>query len=179
MQNINKKNSEEYIVDRKVESVKTFNMKKAVDKGSKWIFLLSALIAVFSLLLIMGFVFYKGLRPFFAEGYSFIDFIIGTDWYPSSSKFGILPMIIATILGTISAIGALIYMVFIFFKTIINGVDVPGYASLICIMLLLGGIQLISLGIIGEYLGRIFNESKQRPLYLVNEYNGKKETNED
>ena len=42
MQNINKKNSEEYIVDRKVESVKTFNMKKAVDKGSKWIFLLSA-----------------------------------------------------------------------------------------------------------------------------------------
>ena len=52
----------------------------------------------------MGFVFYKGLRPFFAEGYSFIDFIIGTDWYPSSSKFGILPMIIATILGTIGAL---------------------------------------------------------------------------
>ena len=97
MQNINKKNSEEYIVDRKVESVKTFNMKKAVDKGSKWIFLLSALIAVFSLLLIMGFVFYKGLRPFFAEGYSFVGFITGIDWYPSSSKFGILPMIIATI----------------------------------------------------------------------------------
>ena len=83
MQNINKKNSEEYIVDRKVESVKTFNMKKAVDKGSKWIFLLSALIAVFSLLLIMGFVFYKGLRPFFAEGYSFVGFITGIDWYPS------------------------------------------------------------------------------------------------
>ena len=104
MQNINKKNSEEYIVDRKVESVKTFNMKKAVDKGSKWIFLLSALIAVFSLLLIMGFVFYKGLRPFFAEGYSFVGFITGIDWYPSSSKFGILPMIIATILGTIGAL---------------------------------------------------------------------------
>ena len=103
MQNINNKNSEEYMADEKVKSVKTFNMKKAVDKGSKWIFLLSALIAVFSLLLIMGFVFYKGLRPFFAEGYSFVDFIIGTDWYPSSSKFGILPMIIATILGTIGA----------------------------------------------------------------------------
>ena len=79
-------------------------MKKAVDKGSKWIFLLSALIAVFSLLLIMGFVFYKGLRPFFAEGYSFVGFITGIDWYPSSSKFGILPMIIATILGTIGAL---------------------------------------------------------------------------
>ena len=104
MQNINNKNSEEYMADEKVKSVKTFNMKKAVDKGSKWIFLLSALIAVFSLLLIMGFVFYKGLRPFFAEGYSFVDFIIGTDWYPSSSKFGILPMIIATILGTIGAL---------------------------------------------------------------------------
>ena len=104
MQNINNKNSEEYMAVEKVKSVKTFNMKKAVDKGSKWIFLLSALIAVFSLLLIMGFVFYKGLRPFFAEGYSFIDFIIGTDWYPSSSKFGILPMIIATILGTIGAL---------------------------------------------------------------------------
>ena len=76
MQNINNKNSEEYMADEKVKSVKTFNMKKAVDKGSKWIFLLSALIAVFSLLLIMGFVFYKGLRPFFAEGYSFVDFII-------------------------------------------------------------------------------------------------------
>ena len=64
MQNINNKNSEEYMADEKVKSVKTFNMKKAVDKGSKWIFLLSALIAVFSLLLIMGFVFYKGLTPF-------------------------------------------------------------------------------------------------------------------
>jgi len=57
MQNINNKNSEEYMAVEKVKSVKTFNMKKAVDKGSKWIFLLSALIAVFSLLLIMGFVF--------------------------------------------------------------------------------------------------------------------------
>ena len=65
-------------------------------------------------------------------------------------------------------------MVFIFFKTIINGVDVPGYASLICIMLLLGGIQLISSGIIGEYLGRIFIEVKNRPLYFVDEYSESK-----
>ena len=61
-------------------------------------------------------------------------------------------------------------MVFIFFKTIIRGIDVPGYASLVCIMLLLGGIQLVSLGIIGEYLGRIFIEVKNRPLYFIDEY---------
>lgn len=90
------------------------------------------------------------------------------------TSFTVAPLRIATILGTISAIGALIYMVFIFFKTIINGVDVPGYASLICIMLLLGGIQLISLGIIGEYLGRIFIEVKNRPLYFVDEYSESK-----
>ena len=65
-------------------------------------------------------------------------------------------------------------MVFIFFKTIINGVDVPGYASLICIMLLLGGIQLISLGDNREYLGRIFIEVKNRPLYFVDEYSESK-----
>ena len=90
------------------------------------------------------------------------------------TSFTVAPLRIATILGTISAIGALIYMVFIFFKTIINGVDVPGYASIICIMLLLGGIQLISLGIIGEYLGRIFIEVKNRPLYFVDEYSESK-----
>ena len=61
-------------------------------------------------------------------------------------------------------------MVFIFFKTMIHGIDVPGYASLVCIVLLLGGIQLISLGIIGEYLGRVFIEVKNRPLYFIDEY---------
>ena len=86
------------------------------------------------------------------------------------ASFTVAPLRIATILGIISAIISLIYMVFIFFKTMIHGIDVPGYASLVCIVLLLGGIQLISLGIIGEYLGRVFIEVKNRPLYFIDEY---------
>jgi glycosyltransferase involved in cell wall biosynthesis len=54
--------------------------------------------------------------------------------------------------------------------TLIHGNPVPGYPSLIVIILILGGIQLVAIGILGEYLGRIFNETKRRPLYFVNEY---------
>lgn len=88
------------------------------------------------------------------------------------TSFTVAPLRIATIMGMVSAIGSIGYMIFIFFKTIISGVDVPGYASLVCIILLLGGIQLVCLGIIGEYLGRIFIEVKNRPLYFVDEYSG-------
>ncbi|WP_298042716.1 glycosyltransferase family 2 protein [uncultured Clostridium sp.] len=88
------------------------------------------------------------------------------------TSFTVAPLRIATMIGMISALASILYMIFIFFKTIIKGIDVPGYASLICIILLLGGIQLICLGIIGEYLGRIFIEVKNRPLYLIDEYVG-------
>jgi hypothetical protein len=54
--------------------------------------------------------------------------------------------------------------------TLLYGNPVPGYPSLIVIILVLGGIQLMAIGILGEYLGRIFNETKQRPLYFINEY---------
>jgi len=57
-------------------------------------------------------------------------------------------------------------------RTLIFGVDVPGYASLIVAVLFLGGLQLLSLGIIGEYIGRILIEAKQRPLYVVREQIG-------
>ena len=66
-------------------------------------------------------------------------------------------------------------MIYIILRTLILGVDVPGYSSLICIMLLMGGIQLIFLGVIGEYLGRIFTEVKNRPLYFIDEYEGPQE----
>ena len=55
-------------------------------------------------------------------------------------------------------------------ETLLHGNEVPGYPSLIVIILILGGIQLVAIGILGEYLGRIFNETKQRPLYFINEY---------
>ena len=54
-------------------------------------------------------------------------------------------------------------------RTLAWGVDVPGYASIMVVVLILGGVQLLSLGIIGEYLGRIFMQTKNRPVYLVQE----------
>lgn len=88
------------------------------------------------------------------------------------TSFTIVPLRIATLLGIMSAMAAFIYLMFIVIKTSIYGIDVPGYASLICVVLLIGGIQLISLGVIGEYLGRVFIEVKQRPLYFIDEYCG-------
>lgn len=87
-------------------------------------------------------------------------------------SFTVAPLRIATILGVISAAGSFGYAATIFIKTLLRGIDVPGYASLICIILFLGGIQLISIGIIGEYLGRVYIEVKQRPLYFIDEYSG-------
>ena len=78
--------------------------KYFLEKLSSKIFLGCALLSVISLLLIVGFVFYKGSNPFITGGYSFIDFIFGTDWVPSEDKFGIWPMIVASIYATIGAL---------------------------------------------------------------------------
>jgi glycosyltransferase involved in cell wall biosynthesis len=69
---------------------------------------------------------------------------------------------------------AFIYMMVVFVKKLIWGNPVQGYPSLLVIILFLGGIQLLSLGIIGEYIGRIYSESKNRPDYFVDEYNEEK-----
>lgn len=78
--------------------------KYFIESLTEKIFLISASVAAISLLLIIGFVFYKGLRPFIVEGYSFWDFIFGTQWIPSANKYGILPMIVASLGATIGAL---------------------------------------------------------------------------
>jgi polyisoprenyl-phosphate glycosyltransferase len=85
------------------------------------------------------------------------------------TSFSIGPLKLATYIGLFTAAVAILYGTYIIGLTILFGNPVAGYPSLLVIILLLGGVQLVSLGIIGEYLGRIFNETKHRPLYLVDE----------
>lgn len=86
------------------------------------------------------------------------------------TSFTIAPLRLSTMMGIIVSIIAFIYMCVIITKTIIWGEDVQGFPTLMVVILFLGGVQLLSLGIIGEYLGRIFHETKNRPVYVVKEY---------
>lgn len=86
------------------------------------------------------------------------------------SSFTTFPLKIATYIGLLTAAGAFVYGLGIIWETLRHGNPVPGYPSLLVVILFLGGIQLMSLGVIGEYLGRTFDEAKQRPLYLVAEF---------
>lgn len=89
------------------------------------------------------------------------------------TSFSIAPLRISTIIGLVVSIAAFIYMIFIFVKTLIFGDPVQGFPTIMIVMLFLGGIQLLSIGVLGEYIGRIFNESKHRPVYIVSEHDGK------
>ena len=86
------------------------------------------------------------------------------------TSYTTLPLRISTILGMLSSLCAFIYLIYILCRTMIYGDPVRGYPTIMVVILFLGGAQLLSLGIIGEYLGRIFHESKQRPVYLVAEH---------
>jgi len=85
------------------------------------------------------------------------------------TSFSTVPLRIATWIGLMTALVAFIYGTVIIAKTLIYGEPVRGYPSLMSVMLFLGGTQLVALGIIGEYLGRMYEESKRRPLYLISE----------
>lgn len=87
-------------------------------------------------------------------------------------SFTTLPLRFTTYMGAMVSTVAFFYAGWLILRTLIFGVDVPGYASIMATMLCLGGVQLISLGIIGEYLGRIYRETKQRPLYIIEESAG-------
>lgn len=89
-----------------------------------------------------------------------IDGIIG---------FSTAPLRISIYLGGISAFAAVIYLIFVLLEKLICGIDVPGYASIIILVLALGAMQLICIGIIGEYVGRTFEQSKDRPIYIAKE----------
>jgi polyisoprenyl-phosphate glycosyltransferase len=86
------------------------------------------------------------------------------------TSFTTAPLKLASYSGLITAFVAFVYSVWIIYKTLRFGDPVAGYPSLMVVILFLGGIQLTAIGIIGEYLGRIFNETKHRPLYLVETY---------
>lgn len=84
------------------------------------------------------------------------------------------PLRIATVTGLLIAVFCFLYMFYFWIKTLIFGDATTGFPTLIIVILFLGGIQLLSLGIIGEYIARIFIETKARPVYVASEYNGKK-----
>jgi glycosyltransferase involved in cell wall biosynthesis len=83
------------------------------------------------------------------------------------TSFSTLPLRVWTYAGAVATLVAVVYASSIIIRTLISGVDVPGYASLLVVMLFFGGLNMMGMGMIGEYIGRIFLEVKQRPLYLL------------
>jgi glycosyltransferase involved in cell wall biosynthesis len=105
--------------------------------------------------------------------------VVGTKWnywklwnlaLEGITSFTVMPLKIATYLGLLVALLSIAFGAQVIVKTLLFGNQVAGYPSLLTVMLFLGGVQLMTLGVIGEYLGRIFNETKQRPLYLVERF---------
>lgn len=86
------------------------------------------------------------------------------------TSFTTMPLKVATYLGLATSLAAFSFGMYVFIKTLLYGDPVAGYPSLMVTVLFLGGVQLTALGVIGEYLGRLFDESKNRPLYIVSEY---------
>jgi len=83
--------------------------------------------------------------------------------------FSTKPLRIATYLGVLTGFAALCYLVSVVLEKLITGIDIPGYATIIVLILFLGGVQLFCIGIIGEYVGKNFEQSKQRPVYIAKE----------
>lgn len=89
-----------------------------------------------------------------------IDGIIG---------FSTAPLRFSTYVGALSAIAAVVYLIIVVLQKLIWGIDIPGYATIIVLILFFGSMQLFGLGIIGEYVGRTFEQSKDRPIYIAKE----------
>ncbi len=87
------------------------------------------------------------------------------------TSFTTFPLRLATILGFLVSVAAFLFLVYVLVNTLIWGDPVQGYPTMMVVILFLGGIQLVALGIIGEYLGHVYHESKHRPTYIVREFN--------
>ena len=94
------------------------------------------------------------------------------------TSFTTSPLRLATYVAIPTFIVLFIYFIYVIVKSIVIHEAIQAYQAIILLILFFSGIQILLFGIIGEYLGRIFNETKNRPLYLINEYNGKKEMND-
>lgn len=86
------------------------------------------------------------------------------------TSFSTAPLKVWTYIGGVGALLTSTYAVFIIFRTLIHGVDVPGYTSLLVAILFFGSLQLVGIGVLGEYIGRIYMETKQRPAYLIRKH---------
>ena len=93
-------------------------------------------------------------------------------------SFSTAPLHIATMLGMCSALAAFVYLIVVIIQKLTAGIDVPGYATIVVLLLFLGGLQLMGLGIIGEYIGKIYEQSKNRPIYITRRPLGVKENND-
>lgn len=91
------------------------------------------------------------------------------------TSYTVAPLRISTFMGMVVSLIAFAYLIYIIVKTALCGDPVAGYPTIMVTMLFLGGVQLLSIGIIGEYLGKVFNETKNRPGYFIESYNGNKE----
>lgn len=94
------------------------------------------------------------------------------------TSFTTSPLRISTYISIPTFLALFIYFIYVIVKCCVQNVAIQAFQATILLILFFAGIQILLFGIVGEYLGRIFNETKNRPLYLVNEYNGKKEMNE-
>ena len=88
-------------------------------------------------------------------------------------SFSTFPLKFATAVGLVTSVISVAYLIFVIFQKLIWGIDVPGYATIVVLVLFLGGMQLFCLGILGEYLSKIFVQVKNRPIYILKEHLGK------
>jgi glycosyltransferase involved in cell wall biosynthesis len=92
--------------------------------------------------------------------------------------FSTLPLRLSIATGFVTAIISIIYLIVVVLQKLIQGIDVPGYATIIVLILFLGGMQLFCLGILGEYLAKVYVQSKNRPIYILKEHLGKEDEND-